>query len=146
LSTASPAGTINQSARGACSFPINASSEAADSTPFALDALAHFRIRVEAHNAMATTHQALRHVGAHAPQADHSNFHSLAPGCVDRVPANVEPTTATGVGRRLRPATGDRRQACCRRDTLGRHRWDYDKSNEWFMLQVARHLTDAVDV
>jgi hypothetical protein len=75
---------------------------------FALDALAHFLIRVETHNAMSTTHQALRHVGTHAPQADHSNFHSAAPEC-GRMPANV-------------------------------------KSYEWFMLQVARDLTDAVEV
>ena len=41
-----------------------------------LDALARFRIEIKTDDAMAAAHQALRHVGAHAPEADHAEFHA----------------------------------------------------------------------
>lgn len=40
-----------------------------------LDALACFRLEVKADDAVAASHQPLCHVGTHAPEPDHAEFH-----------------------------------------------------------------------
>ena len=75
FSVISPAGTITQTERGALSFAARSSQRGG-----ALGALAGQRgdrvgVDVVGDDLVAVAHQAARHVGAHAAEADDSQFH-----------------------------------------------------------------------
>src|SRR5262249_19724953 len=78
-SVGAPAGTMIQAARGLASLVTKSSSDAAPVAPPGGDLLHRLRAAVVDDAAVPGAAEALDHVGAHAAQSDHAQWHARRP-------------------------------------------------------------------